>query len=317
MTQIIDVTLPYTINAIRMYSFVQKEQIVVDDAIRLATNIISGKTEKPGSEADICSLIERITTLKKLIEIFVSIPELFKEIVEYCINKIEYFISQIILKYVEMIVLYIKKVISIIKRTVAEWTKMILQWASAGKGGAVVMALISPVILLYKGISILATGILLGIQAVLKVLPSMIVIPAEGMSFFMTPKSMQTTGTNVLNSSQSIVYWLPTAIMDKINELVKSVDKVNIPLKVSAIAAGSLLMTSIIATASELKIDCPDLSKLNPETILKLINEILKLLAIPQPLPKYENLSLLNLGFLAWLLTGFCPAGQASFGLPG
>lgn len=317
MNQIIDTNLPYTVNAIRAKLAVEKEQLIVEDAIRLTVEIVGGKTEKPGTEADICSLIERITKLKKLIEIFVSIPEIFKEIVEYCVNNIEYFLSQIILKYIEIIVLYIKKVISFIKRTVAEWTKMILQWASAGKGSAVVTALIMPVILLYKGISILATGILLGIQAILKVLPSIIAIPAEGMSFFMTPKSMQTTGTNVINSSQSIVYWLPPAIMDKINEIVKSIDKINIPLKVSGIAAGALLMSSIIATASELKVDCPDMSKLNPETILKLIDEILKLLAIPQPLPKYENLSLLNLGFLAWLLTGFCPAGQASFGLPG
>ena len=225
--------------------------------------------------------------------------------------------SQIILKYVEIIVLHIKKIISIIKRTVAEWTKMILQWASAGKGGAVVMTLISPVILLYKGISILATGILMGIQVALSILPAMIVVPAEGMSFFLTPKSMKLTEMNVVNSSQSVIYWLPPAIMDKINDIVKSVDKINIPLKVSGIAAGALLTASTIATASELKVHCPDSSKLNPETILKLINEILKTLAIPQPLPKYENLSLLNLGFLAWLLTGFCPAGQASFGLPG
>ena len=317
MTQIIDNNLPYTTNAIRIYSAVQKEEVIVNDAIELTTKAIGGKTEKPGSEADICSLIERINTLKKLIEIFVSIPEVFKEIVEFCVNNIEYFLSQIILKYIEIIVLYIKKIISIIKRTVAEWTKMILQWASTGKGGAVVTALISPVILLYKGISILATGILMGIQAVLNVLPSMIVVPAEGMSFFLTPKSMKLTEMNVVNSSQSVIYWLPPAVMDKINDIVKSVDKINIPLKVSGIAAGALLTASTIATASELKVHCPDSSKLNPETILKLINEILKTLAIPQPLPKYENLSLLNLGFLAWLLTGFCPAGQASFGLPG
>ena len=317
MTQIIDNNLSYTTNAIRIYSAVQKEEVIVNDAIELTTKTIGGKTEKPGSEADICSLIERINTLKKLIEIFVSIPELFKEFVEYCVNNIEYFLSQIILKYIEIIVLHIKKIISIIKRTVAEWTKMILQWASAGKGGAVVTALISPVILLYKGISILATGILMGIQVALSVLPSMIVVPAEGMSFFLTPKSMKLTEMNVVNSSRSVIYWLPPAVMDKINDIVKSIDKINIPLKVSGIAAGALLTASTIATASELKVHCPDSSKLNPETILKLINEILKTLAIPQPLPKYENLSLLNLGFLAWLLTGFCPAGQASFGLPG
>ena len=251
MAQIIDTNLPYTINAIRIYSAVQKVEVIVNDAIELTTKTIGGKTEKPGSEADICSLIERINTLKKLIEIFVSIPELFKEIVEYCVNNIEYFLSQIILKYIEIIVLYIKKIISIIKRTVAEWTKMILQWASAGKGGAVVTALISPVILLYKGISILATGILMGIQAVLNVLPSMIVVPAEGMSFFLTPKSMKLTEMNVVNSSHSVIYWLPPAVMDKINDIVKSIDKINIPLKVSGIAAGALLTASTIATARD------------------------------------------------------------------
>ena len=54
MTQIIDNNLSYTTNAIRIYSAVQKEEVIVNDAIELNTKTIGGKTEKTGSEAEIC-----------------------------------------------------------------------------------------------------------------------------------------------------------------------------------------------------------------------------------------------------------------------
>lgn len=317
MSKIIDTNLSYIDNALRAYAAVKKEESILDDAVYLSTNIISGKTEELGKSSDICSFIERMEKLKSLSELLSSIPETLNGIAIYCTNNIDYFLSQIILKDLEMIVLQIKKLTSIIKRTTAEWTKMILQWAVSGRGGAAIMTLILPVITFYKGISILATGILTGVQTILNSLPSPIAVPAEGISFFMTPKSMQTTETNILNSSQSAVYWLPSSVMDTINETVKTVDKLNIPIKVAAISTSALTFRNMITDSSDFEINCPDLSKLNPKEILKLIDVILKVLPIPQPLPKYENLSLLNLGFLAWLLTGFCPAGHSSFGLPG
>lgn len=317
MGKIIDTNLSYMDNALRAYAAVKNEESIVDDAIYLSTNIINGKSEELGTSSDICSFIKRMENLKSLSELLSSIPETLNEISIYCANNINYFLSQIILKDLEMIVLQIKKLTSTIKRTIAEWTKMILQWATAGRGGAAIMTLILPVITLYKGISILATGILTGVQIILDSLPSPIAVPAEGISFFMTPKSLQTTEANILNSSQSAVYWLPTTVMDTINETIKTVDKLNIPIKVAAISASALSIRNMIANNNDFEINCPDLSKLNPKEILKLIDVILKVLPIPQPLPKYENLSLLNLGFLAWLLTGFCPAGQSSFGLPG
>ena len=48
--------------------------------------------------------------------------------------------------------------------------------------------------------------------------------------------------------------------------------------------------------------------------ILKSIESIVSSIPVPQALPKFEKLSLTNLGFLAWLITGFEPAGLKSFG---
>ena len=50
---------------------------------------------------------------------------------------------------------------------------------------------------------------------------------------------------------------------------------------------------------------------------MKAIDFLLSQLPIPDPLPKYEKLLPINLGYLAWLIIGFCPAGKKSFGIPG
>ena len=315
--KIIDENLSYEKNMTAAYIAYKKEDVIVSETTKLANDIINAKHEDADKKMDICSLIERMTQLKNILEIFVSIPQVFSEIVAYAAKECYKFLSQTLLKYIQILVLRIKKMISIIKKTVAEWTKIVLQWACTGKGSAVVTALISPFIVLYKALSFLAIGILIGIEKVLSFLPPMFVVPGEGMCFLMTPKSKNNTMMKVLNPSNSIVYWIPDPTITAINEAIKSNDKINLGIKISAISAGALLLSATIATGSTLKVPCEELSKLDSSTILNYIDKLLKLLIIPQPLPKFENLSPVNLGFLSWLITGFLPAGRLSFGFPG
>ena len=62
---------------------------------------------------------------------------------------------------------------------------------------------------------------------------------------------------------------------------------------------------------------CKVLKVINPKNIIKAIDRLLSTLPIPDPLPKYEKLLPINLGYLAWLIIGFCPAGKKAFGIPG
>ena len=64
-------------------------------------------------------------------------------------------------------------------------------------------------------------------------------------------------------------------------------------------------------------IGCKHLQLLDPEKIIKGIEFIVQLIPIPQALPKYEKISIINLGYVAWLLTSFELGGKRSFGMPG
>ena len=55
---------------------------------------------------------------------------------------------------------------------------------------------------------------------------------------------------------------------------------------------------------------------------IKKIKPLIETLMLPlqftaDPLPRYEKLNILNIGFLIFLITGFEPAAKQSFGIPG
>lgn len=323
---IINMSLPVTANLANCSYAVDKLSLTVDKSIKLASGIKKssysiGKADPVSPEAEknqkIAKMIKKINRYKKIIQIVESIPAILNEIMSYCIENIEYFASQIIMKSIQIVALRIKKLIVSLKKSIARLTKSILQLCMSGTGNVALSVLIAPVILLFKSISILATGILTGIQIVLDCLPPIIAVNAEGMCFFMTPKSLQKTDMTVANAKQSIVYRLPNSVMSTLHEVLKTIDRLNIPLKVSAVSAGAALGAAAIKDGKDLDIPCSALSRLDPKNLFKLIEAIVKIIPLAQPLPKFENISLTNLGFLVWLITGFEPAGRSSFGMPG
>lgn len=265
----------------------------------------------------IANSIKKINSYRKFLQLLGEIPADLNDIAAYYIRYITKSASQYILKKTQIISLSIKKAVALIKKKIAELTKEMLQFCMSGTGSAAMSALISPVIMLFRGISILANGILIGINAVLSVLPPIVAVNAEGMSFFMTPRSLKTTAMKVLNINNSIVYKIPPEIQDKINQVLQTVNKLNIPIKMSAVTAGAALGAAAVKENGNFNIGCKDLSKLNPRELLRTIETIISAIPLAEPLPKFENLSITNLGFLIWLMTGFCPAGRLSFGIPG
>ena len=136
----------------------------------------------------------------------------------------------------------------------------------------------------------------------------------------MTPKSLKKTEMNVVNINQSITDRLGAPLKKAVMEILQAVKKANVPVKVAAIAAGAAAGAMSIAQGKELTIPnsiCKSLELVNHEKLSNMLNKLLAFILSADPLPKYENLSIKNPGFLLWLMTGFLPAGKLSFGIPG
>jgi len=326
MSQIINRNFTFEENIINSKLFLIKESKILKEAAALSNGIIlkysitnEGNTsinENPDTDFAYCKIVDKINELKKIIQFFEKPIKIFNEIMTYCVDFIKYDAAQIIIKYVETLALFVKKIVLHIKRKIAEFMKKMLQGCVGGLGSAAMAIFIQPIIMTFQTISILANGILTAITSLLSFLPPMLSISAEGMSFFMTPKSLKTVEMNITNPNQSIVYRLPSTLMEQVQNLLKQFDKLNIPIKVSAVAAGAALGALSAKEGKDLNIGCNALKLFDPKTILKAIELIVSILPLSQPLPKYEKLSLLNIGFLVWLITGFEPAGFQSFGFP-
>lgn len=326
MTKIVDEKYTFEENIINARLFLFKEEKLLKAALGLANGITlkysvinesnASVNENPDTNFAYCKIVNKIQDLEKILK-FVEKPiEIFNDIIQYCVKYIQFSAAQIIAKYTQMLTLFVKRITVYIKRKIAEFLKKMLEACTRGLGATSMAIFIQPILLLFQGISILANGILMGTTIILSALPSLLAVDAEGMAFFMTPKSLQTTAMNVINANQSIVYRLPEALMQQLQNLLKQFDKLNIPIKVSAVAAGAALGALSVRDGKDLEVGCDALKLLNPKTILKAIEALVSLLPLAQPLPKYEKLSFTNIGFLVWLITGFEPAGFQSFGFP-
>ena len=324
MASIIDKKYSLEENLINCKIFLIKEEKILKAAFALSNgttlkysiNNESNTSCNVNIEADpkYCKIVEKVQDQKKILTFLEKTIKTFNEIISYCVDYIKFDAVQIIIKQTQALVLFVKKITLSIKRKVAELLKAMLQGCVGGKGSPDMAIFIQPIILLFQGISTLTNGILMGITTALSTLPSLISVAAEGMSFFMTPKSIKTTEMTVANANQSIVYHLPSSVMNKAQEAIKQVDKLNIPIKVASVAAGAALGAASAKAGEKLNIGCKSLNLLDPLMILKSIESIVSSIPVPQALPKFEKLSLTNLGFLAWLITGFEPAGLKSFG---
>ena len=60
-----------------------------------------------------------------------------------------------------------------------------------------------------------------------------------------------------------------------------------------------------------------ELDAISNSDVNAFIKSILSLYLVSEPLPKYERISLTNLGYMYWLIMGFEPAMKKCFGFPG
>lgn len=216
--------------------------------------------------------------------------------------------------YIELVKIKIQKVILKIKRMLSSWEKAMWFAFYNGKLCAAMAATQAWLLAAFASIQ----AVVEVINNVLKMLPDMLNVPGEGMSFFMTPKNLQATHIPIVNNYKSIGSILSDIILQQIEELCSQTKKVNAIEKGTQIAANVALAQSLgeVITMDKLpiKIEVPSVELM----VRKAVDAIISFLPIPNPMPKYEKLNMvINPGYLLFLVTGWCRAGQVAFGMTG
>lgn len=166
--------------------------------------------------------------------------------------------------------------------------------------------------------------LILVIQTAITILCNLFVtpfrIPAGGLTFFLTPKSIVSTELNIANPWQLSLDNLSEPVKKVIDTAIMTVETANNAIRVANIALGAANAAAVVATGSPLvdKINfCPNLNIIDANKIFQAVNAILNIQIFPLPVPRFEKLKITNLGYLAWLITGYEPGAKTTFGIPG
>lgn len=272
-----------------------------------------------------CKMIAKIKSLQKIVDSLKGLTDVLtdsmKYIVEYAITAaVEY-----VMKKIQVLALKIKRLLVELSIKIAKMMKSVLIAIDNKCGSRITETLNTAVVAImavFKALAIAVYGVMMTVKLILDMMPPMMSISAESMCFFLTPKSVMLGLTKVdmtcTNPNKSICNRLPTAIKQAISEIEETVNIANNAIRITMIATGASLGLACAFTQFNIPDTlCKVLQVINPQNMIKSIDLMLSFLPIPDPLPKYEKLLPINLGYLAWLIIGFCPAGKKAFGIPG
>ena len=272
-----------------------------------------------------CKMIAKIKSLQKIVNslkgLTVVLTDSMKYIVEYNINAaVEY-----IMKKIQILALKIKRLLVELSIKIAKMMRSLLIGLDNKCGSGITATLNSAIVAImavFKALAIAVNAVMMAVKFILDMMPPMISVGAETMCFFLTPKSAMLGLTKVemtcANPNKSICNRLPTVIKQSISAIEEEINIANNAIRIAMIATGAA--SGLACAFTQFNIPdtlCKVLKVINPRTIIKAIDLLLSLLPIPDPLPKYEKLLPINLGYLAWLIIGFCSAGKKAFGFPG
>ena len=272
-----------------------------------------------------CKMIAKIKSLQKIVDslkgLTVVLTDSMKYIIEYNINAaVEY-----IMKKIQILALKIKRLLAELSIKIAKMMRSLLIGLDNKCGSGITATLNSAIVAImavFKALAIAVNAVMMAVKFILDMMPPMISVGAETMCFFLTPKSAMLGLSKVemtcANPNKSICNRLPTVIKQSISAIEEEINIANNAIRIAMIATGAAYGLACAFTQFNIPDTlCKVLKVINPKNIIKAIDLLLSLLPIPDPLPKYEKLLPINLGYLAWLIIGFCPAGKKAFGFPG
>ena len=273
----------------------------------------------------LCKMIAKIKSLQKIVDslkgLTVVLTDSMKYIVEYNINAaVEY-----IMKKIQILALKIKRLLAELSIKIAKMMRSLLIGLDNKCGSGITATINSAIVAImtvFKALAIAVNAVMMAVKFILDMMPPMISVGAETMCFFLTPKSAMLGLSKVemtcANPNKSICNRLPTVIKQSISAIEEEINIANNAIRIAMIATGAAYGLACAFTQFNIPDTlCKVLKVINPKNIIKAIDLLLSLLPIPDPLPKYEKLLPINLGYLAWLIIGFCPAGKKAFGFPG
>jgi hypothetical protein len=230
----------------------------------------------------------------------------------------KYLATQIILKKFQILKYRIELIKTGVQITIAKLTKSVLSGILCGKGSAKdpINATISSTM---TSAAAAANTILSVIDSIVTMINSIIImnVNGAGMAFFQTPKSITKVDIIIANSNQSITNNIPGSVDQMISKAENKIRESNGKIKQAKIlsmgVAGAASATSGNFNAGSFG----SLPKFDPSIIRNAVTMLMQMLADADAIPRYEKLSVSNIRFLVFLVTGFEPAGKRTFGIPG
>jgi hypothetical protein len=264
------------------------------------------------------SLIAKITKILEFIRKVTDISRYIASIQNYLMYEIEN--NPYYREYkcrILVLQLEIKKLMIKMKKWLSKVKIKLMELFVDGKCCDALEAIYGAYIITVKVLAEVVLQILEVFKMILKFIPPFLTVGPEGMSFFITPKTMIETATMpIMNFNKSIGDWLNDAINQAISELLNTPTMTNIARKQAFAAAAVAQAQANMSVSMGMAVPMPQLPDVEG-MIYKAIDILISLLPFPQPLPKYEKLNMFtNLGFSIWLVTGWCRAGNVAFGLP-
>ena len=177
------------------------------------------------------SVTNYVTYLNDLVDITKYITEI-NEYIEEMKSKVEYepYVKQLELES-KLIKLEIEKKMLILEKKLVDTKIQLLDIIRHLKGGAAVQAMYATIISVIIVLSDIVKFILKSIKFLLSLLPSAFSIGGESMTFFMTPKSITSSGIAILNDHKSIGDKYSEAIIKAVDDLLKKPENANIQYK--------------------------------------------------------------------------------------
>ena len=230
----------------------------------------------------------------------------------------KYLATQIILKNFQILKYRIEMIKTGVQITIATLTKSVISGLLCGKGSAKdpINATMSSTM---TSAAAAANTILSVIDSIVTMINSVNImnVNGAGMAFFPTPKSITKVDISISNSNQSTTNNIPDSVNQMISKSENQIRESNGKLKQAKILSMGASGASSAQSGNFDAGSFGSLPKFDPSIIRNAVTILMQMLVDADAVPRYEKLSISNIRFLVFLVTGFEPAGKRTFGIPG
>ena len=230
----------------------------------------------------------------------------------------KYLATQIILKNFQILKYRIEMIKTGVQITIATLTKSVISGLLCGKGSAKdpINATMSSTM---TSAAAAANIILSVIDSIVTMINSVNImnVNGAGMAFFPTPKSITKVDISISNSNQSTTNNIPDSVDHMISKSENQIRESNGKLKQAKILSMGAAGASSASSGNFDAGSFGSLPKFDPSIIRNAVTILMQMLVDADAVPRYEKLSISNIRFLVFLVTGFEPAGKRTFGIPG